>query len=83
MAQKGRKTSSGEKARILHRHPEEKLPRADHVPHSPFKVRARKGARRIVRFFGGRSSRDLEYDFAYRNVAGQRLRVLGVCPNNG
>ena len=47
-------------------------------PDSPLKVRMREMARRILRLFGGRSSRDVEYDFAYRNVVGDCLRILDI-----
>jgi len=42
------------------------------------KVRVREIERRIVRLFGGRSSRDVEYDFAYRNVNRKRLCILDI-----
>jgi len=54
------------------------MQRADSGPDGPLKVRMREAARRILRLLGGRSNRDLEYDFAYRNVAGMHLRILDV-----
>lgn len=45
---------------------------------SSLKVRMREMARRILRLFGGRSNRDVEYDFAYRNIGGKRLRILDI-----
>jgi len=45
---------------------------------SPLKVRSREVARRLLRLFGGRSNRDVEYDFAYRNIVGNRLRILDI-----
>ena len=48
------------------------------IPDSPLKVRLREISRRILRLFGGRSSRDVEYDFAYRNIVGKRLRILDI-----
>jgi SAM-dependent methyltransferase len=43
-----------------------------------FRVRIREIERRTLRFFGGLSNRDTEYDFAYRHVAGNSVRVLDV-----
>lgn len=54
------------------------MQRANLLPDSPFKARMREGARRILRLFGGRSSRDVEYDFTYRNVVGDQLRILDI-----
>ncbi|RLG69066.1 MAG: hypothetical protein DRO11_08270 [Methanobacteriota archaeon] len=51
---------------------------AHRSPDSPLKVRMREMARRILRLFGGRSSRDVEYDFAYRNIVGNCLRILDI-----
>jgi SAM-dependent methyltransferase len=48
------------------------------IPDSPLKARMREGTRRVLRLFGGRSNRDVEYDFAYRNVVGKWLRILDV-----
>ena len=42
------------------------------------KVRIREIERRTIRFFGGRSNRDLEYDFAYRNVNGENVSILDI-----
>lgn len=42
------------------------------------KVRIREIERRIVRFFGGRSNRDFEYDFAYRNIIGRNSNILDI-----
>ena len=42
------------------------------------RVRIREIERRIVRLFGGRSNRDVEYDFAYRNVNRKKLRILDI-----
>lgn len=43
-----------------------------------FKVRLREFERRFVRFLGGRSNRDIEYDFAYRNITNMNLRILDI-----
>jgi len=51
---------------------------ASPVPDSRIKVRLREIARRAIRVFGGRSNRDVEYDFAYRNITGKRLRILDI-----
>lgn len=48
------------------------------MPDSPLKVRAREMGRRFLRLLGGRSSRDVEYDFVYRNVTGSGLRILDI-----
>lgn len=48
------------------------------IPDSSLKVRTREGLRRILRLLGGRSNRDVEYDFAYRNVVGKQLRILDI-----
>ena len=48
------------------------------IPDSPLKVRLRETSRRILRLFGGRWIRDVEYDFAYRNIAGKELRILDI-----
>ena len=48
------------------------------IPDSSLKVRTREGLRRILRLLGGRSCRDVEYDFAYRNVVGKQLRILDI-----
>jgi len=45
---------------------------------SPLKVRLREIARYVLRLFRGRSNRDVEYDFVYRNIAGKRLRILVI-----
>ena len=42
------------------------------------RVWIREAQRRAVRLCGGRSERDVEYDFAYRNVTGEGLRILDV-----
>lgn len=42
------------------------------------KVRIREIERRIVRLFGGRSNRDVEYDFAFRNIIGRDLNILDI-----
>jgi len=44
----------------------------------PGRVRVRDAERRFLRLLGGRSERDVEYDFAFRNIAGSGLRVLDV-----
>lgn len=54
------------------------MERASLIPDSPLKVRMREIGRRILRLFGGCSNRDVEYDFAYRNVVGKRLRILDI-----
>lgn len=41
-------------------------------------VRFREFERRLLRFLGGRSERDVEYDFAYRHVAGSGLRIIDI-----
>ena len=41
-------------------------------------VRVREILRRCVRFVGGRSERDLEYDFVVRHVSGHNLQILDV-----
>lgn len=46
--------------------------------HSFALVRFREVIRRIVRLWGWRSSRDIEYDFAYRQVTGVGIRVLDI-----
>lgn len=45
---------------------------------SMIRVRIRELQRRTVRFFGGLSNRDAEYDFAYRQVVGEGVSVLDV-----
>lgn len=40
--------------------------------------RRRERERRTLRFLGGLSNRDAEYDFAYRQVVGERVSVLDV-----
>jgi SAM-dependent methyltransferase len=32
----------------------------------------------LLHFLGGRSSRDVEYDFVWRNVVGQKLKILDI-----
>ena len=56
----------------------EKREKASLIPDSALKVRLREGARRVLRLFGGRSERDVEYDFAYRNVVGSGLKILDI-----
>jgi len=46
--------------------------------HSRITVRIREMERRSIRFFGGLSNRDAEYDFAYRQVIGECVRLLDV-----
>jgi ubiquinone/menaquinone biosynthesis C-methylase UbiE len=41
-------------------------------------VRIRELERRLIRFFGGLSNRDFEYDFASRSVVGEKISVLDV-----
>jgi len=41
-------------------------------------VRVREILRRCLRLVGGRSERDLEYDFVLRHVAGGGLQILDV-----
>lgn len=43
-----------------------------------WRVRIREFQRRLVRFFGGLSIRDAEYDFVYRQIVGEGLRILDV-----
>ena len=52
--------------------------KASPIPDSALKVRLREGARRILRLLGWRSERDVEYDFAYRNVVGSGLTILDI-----
>jgi len=47
-------------------------------PHSRVLVRFRELARRMIRFLGGLSGRDFEYDFVYRQVVGEHLQILDV-----
>lgn len=47
-------------------------------PDKKIRVRFRELERRILRLFGGRSNRDIEYDFGLRNVTGQGLRILDI-----
>lgn len=54
------------------------MKRAELLPDSTLRVRMREIARRTLRLFGGCSSRDVEYDFAYRNVVGNGLNILDV-----
>lgn len=46
--------------------------------HSKTLVQVRELERRILRFLGGLSLRDIEYDFAYRNVVGEHVNILDV-----
>jgi SAM-dependent methyltransferase len=46
--------------------------------HSMIQVRIRELVRRTIRYLGGLSNRDAEYDFAYRQVVGERVSVLDV-----
>ncbi len=46
--------------------------------HAKIRVRFRELERRILRFLGGLSNRDLEYEFVYRQVVGQHLSILDV-----
>ena len=46
--------------------------------HGKIRVRIRELERRLLRFFGGLSNRDFEYDFARRQVVGERASVLDV-----
>ena len=46
--------------------------------HSRIQVRIRELERRTIRYLGGLSNRDTEYDFAYRQVVGERVSVLDV-----
>lgn len=45
---------------------------------SRIRVRIRELQRRTIRFFGGLSNRESEYDFAYRQVVGEGVSVLDV-----
>jgi len=54
------------------------MEKAPLVPDSPLEVRLREIARRVLRLCGGRSNWDVEYDFAYRNITGKRLRILDI-----
>lgn len=46
--------------------------------HGRIRVRIRELERRAVRFLGGLSNRDAEYDFAYRQVIGEGRSVLDL-----
>jgi SAM-dependent methyltransferase len=46
--------------------------------HSKMLVRIRELERRSIRFLGGLSNRDAEYDFAYRHVVGEGVTILDV-----
>ena len=54
------------------------MKRRQDAPDSPFKVHLREITRRTLRLLGGRSNRDVEYDFAYRNVVGSCLKILDI-----
>ena len=45
---------------------------------SRFNVRLKEFQRRFVRFFGGLSTRDFEYEFVYRHVVGGHGKVLDI-----
>lgn len=47
-------------------------------PDSRYRVRFREFARRVLRLLGGRSNRDIEYDFAYCIIYGKDLRILDI-----
>ncbi len=47
-------------------------------PDSRLGVRVREIPRRCLRFGGGKSERDLEYDFVLRHVSGHSLQILDV-----
>ncbi len=47
-------------------------------PDSRLGVRVREISRRCLRFVGGKSERDLEYDFVLRHVSGHSLQILDV-----
>jgi SAM-dependent methyltransferase len=46
--------------------------------HSRIRSRIRELERRTIRYLGGLSNRDFEYDFAYRQVVGENVSVLDV-----
>lgn len=46
--------------------------------HSRLKVRIREAERRLLRLFNCKSGRDVEYDFAHRNVFGNELKILDI-----
>jgi SAM-dependent methyltransferase len=48
------------------------------ILHSRLKVRIREAERRFLRLFNCKSSRDVEYDFAHRNVFGDGLKILDI-----
>lgn len=48
------------------------------VSHSMLKVRFRGLIRRCIRFCGGISNRDVEYDFVYRQVVGEKISILDI-----
>lgn len=48
------------------------------TPHNRVRVRIREAERRLLRLFGGRSSRDVEYEFVWRNVVGEKLKILDI-----
>jgi SAM-dependent methyltransferase len=41
-------------------------------------VRVREIERRLIRAFGGRAMRDVEYDFTYRSITDEPLRILDI-----
>jgi SAM-dependent methyltransferase len=47
-------------------------------PHSRARARIREAERRLLRLLGGRSSRDVEYEFVWRSVVGQKLKILDI-----
>jgi SAM-dependent methyltransferase len=54
------------------------LVKPEETPHSRVKARIREAERRLLRLLGGRSSRDVEYEFVWRNVAGEQLKILDI-----
>lgn len=46
--------------------------------HGRLKVRIREAERRFLRLFNFKSGRDVEYDFAHRNVFGDGVKILDV-----
>ena len=47
-------------------------------PDSRLGVRIREALRRCLRLVGGRSERDLEYDFVFRHIGGHNFEILDV-----
>jgi len=48
------------------------------APHSRNRTRLRDVVRRLLRLVDARSSRDVEHEFVWRNVVGEKVRILDV-----